>query len=215
MSDLTDLRRSAESAATAQRRRGQAILGAIGGVAVVLVLVLVFVIVKVTGDDKPSTQAAAAAPAPSAAAAQPTAAPPSEAPSAPAASEPAAPKSVNTPAALKDKPVVKAGTGTVSALKVTYLVKGKGPKVTSGEAVTTNYVLVAYKTGQVLDNSWDRGQVFTYQSGAGDIIQGWDKGLNGVPVGSRVQLDVPADLAYGPQQGDLRFVVDVLAATKG
>jgi peptidylprolyl isomerase len=213
MSDQTDLRPSAESAASAQRR-GQAIAGAIGGVAVVLVLVAVFVIVKATADDKPSGQAAAAAPVPSAAAAPATPPAPSEAPSQAAPSQPAAPVTVNTPAALKDKPVVKAGTGTVSALKVTYLVRGKGPKVTSGEAVTTNYVLVAYKTGQVLDNSWDRGQVFTYQSGAGDIIQGWDKGLNGVPVGSRVQLDVPADLAYGPQQGDLRFVVDVLAATK-
>jgi peptidylprolyl isomerase len=214
MSDQTDLRPTAESAATAQRRV-QAIAGAIGGVAVVLVLVAVFVIVKLTADDKPSAQAAAAAPVPSAAPAAPSEAPPTEAaPSQAAPSQPAAPKSVNTPPALKDKPVVKAGTGTVSALKVTYLVKGKGPKVTAGEAVTTNYVLVSYKTGEVLDNSWDRGQAFTYQAGAGDIIQGWDKGLNGVPVGSRVQLDVPADLAYGPQQGDLRFVVDVLAATK-
>jgi peptidylprolyl isomerase len=213
MTDQTDRPTTAESAVNAERRV-QAIAGAIGGVAVVLVLVAVFVIVKLTGDDTPSNQAAASAPLPSVAAspAAPTDAP-TDAPTAPP-SQPAPPKSVNTPPALRNKPVVKAGTGTVSALKVTYLVQGKGAKVKSGDAVTTNYVLIAYKTGEVLDNSWDRGQVFTYQAGAGDIIQGWDKGLNGVPVGSRVQLDVPADLAYGPQQGDLRFVVDVLAAGK-
>jgi peptidylprolyl isomerase len=207
MSDQTDLTTSAEAAADAHRR-GQAIAGAIGGLAVVLVLVAVFVIVKVSGDDTPSDQAAAAAPIPTAAAA------PTEAPTAPSqdAQPPAAPTSVQTPAALKQKPVVEAGKGTLSALKVTYLVRGKGAKVASGDAVTTNYVLVAYKTGEVIDNSWDKGQVFTYQAGAGNIIQGWDRGLNGVPVGSRVQIDVPADLAYGPQQGDLRFVVDVLAA---
>jgi peptidylprolyl isomerase len=214
MSEQTEPRTTAESAADA-KRRGQAIAGAIGGVAVVMALVAVFIIVRLS-DDTPSAQAAASAPIPAAAAspAAPSEAPaaPSEAPSAPQ-SPPAAPKTVNTPPALKKKPVVKAGTGTVSALKVTYLVRGKGAKVAGGDAVTTNYVLVAYQTGEVLDNSWDRGQMFTYRAG-GDIIQGFDKGMTGVPVGSRVQLDVPAALAYGPQQGDLRFVVDVLAIGK-
>jgi peptidylprolyl isomerase len=186
------------------QRRGQAIAGAIAGLVVVLVLVGVFVGVKLAGDDSADLAAAAPAPAPAAAA-------PSEAPSTPDA-PPSAPAPVRTPAGLKDKPAVAAGAGTLSALKVTYLVKGKGAKVHSGENVTTNYVLVSYKTGEVIDTSWDRGQTFTYTSGAGDIIKGWDQGLNGVPVGSRVQLDVPAALAYGAQQGDLRFVVDVLAA---
>jgi peptidylprolyl isomerase len=194
------------TAANAQRR-GQAIAGAIAGLVVVLVLVGVFVGVKLAGDDNADETAAAPAPVPSAA-------PTPAAPSASAEAPPTAPASVQTPAALKNKPTVKAGQGTLSALKVTYLVKGKGAKVQSGEAVTTNYVLVSYKTGEVIDTSWDRGQTFTYKSGAGDIIKGWDQGLNGVPVGSRVQLDVPADLAYGAQQGDLRFVVDVLAAVK-
>jgi peptidylprolyl isomerase len=199
---MSDELQTEPTAAPNGQRRGQAIAGAIAGLVVVLVLVGVFVGVKLADDD--STDQAAAAPAPAAAA-------PSEAPSAPDA-PPSAPASVQTPAALKDKPAVAAGAGTLSALKVTYLVKGKGAKVHSGENVTTNYVLVAYKTGEVIDTSWDRGQTFTYTSGAGDIIKGWDQGLNGVPVGSRVQLDVPAALAYGAQQGDLRFVVDVLAA---
>jgi peptidylprolyl isomerase len=50
------------------------------------------------------------------------------------------------------------------------------------------------------------------------VIQGWDQGLLGVKVGSRVQLDIPTDLAYGSNppssdtSGPLRFVVDVLSA---
>jgi peptidylprolyl isomerase len=51
------------------------------------------------------------------------------------------------------------------------------------------------------------------------VIPGWDQGLVGIKVGSRVQLDIPPDLAYGanPEGGNpagaLRFVVDVLAAS--
>lgn len=191
-----------------RRRRGQAVLGAIAGVVVVLALVAVLVGVRLSGGSPAATPAAAPAPAPSAAASAEPSAQPS------AAAEPQqTPQQVQTPAALRERPEVKGGTGKLSALKVTYLVKGKGPKITKGQTVTTNYVLVSYKTGQVIDTSWDRGQVFPYQAGAGNIIKGWDQGLMGVPVGSRVRLDVPAAMAYGADPGDLRFVVDVLAAS--
>ena len=66
----------------------------------------------------------------------------------------------------------------------------------------------------MIDSSWSRRQAtpFSLQIGTGQLIQGWDKGIPGQKVGSRIQLDVPAALAYGPEQGDLRFVVDILAA---
>jgi peptidylprolyl isomerase len=191
-------RASTALSAADRRRRTQAVAGAGAGVLVVLALIALLIGVRLSGGDTPT--APAAAPAPSAA------------PTTPPAEQPSTPASVRTPAALSKEPVVKGGTGTLSALKVSYLVKGKGPKVRAGQTVTANYVLVNYKTGKVLDSSWQRGQPFSYQAGAGNVIQGWDKGLIGVPVGSRVRLDVPAALAYGPQQGDLRFVVDVLAA---
>ena len=182
-----------------RRRRGQAVAGAGAGVVVVLALVALLIGVRLSGADTPTVPGAA--PAPSAAAT-----------TTPAEAEPSTPAAVRTPAALSKKPVVKGGTGTLSALKVSYLVKGAGPKVRAGQTVTANYVLVSYRSGKVLDSSWERGQPFSYEAGAGNVIQGWDQGLIGVPVGSRVRLDVPAALAYGPQQGDLRFVVDVLAA---
>jgi len=117
--------------------------------------------------------------------------------------------------ALATKPVVTAGTGDVTKLKVTTLVEGKGAAVTSGQTITVNYVGVTYKDGEQFDASWGK-QPYTTAIGVGSVIKGWDQGLVGVKVGSRVQLDIPADLAYGENgqvPGDLRFVVDVLEAT--
>jgi peptidylprolyl isomerase len=190
------------STPTEAKRRGQAVAGGLAGVAVVAVLIAVFVGIKVSDDDKPA--APAAAPAPS----QPAAAPPSA--DAPAPTQPA-PAPVDTPPALAKAPVVKGGAGTLAALKVTPLVKGTGPEVKAGETITVNYVLVEYKTGKAVESSFDGGQPYSTPIGVNRVIKGWDQGLPGQKVGSRVQLDVPAALAYGPGTPDLRFVVDLLA----
>ncbi|MET0415662.1 MAG: DUF6479 family protein, partial [Actinoplanes sp.] len=185
----------------AAKRRGQAIAGALAGVAVVAVLVAVFFGVRAadSGEDTPAAQAAPTQPAE-----QPTAAQPEPAP--------AQPGPVDTPPALAKEPEVKAGTGTLKELKVVALVPGTGPAVQKGQTITANYKLVSYKTGELIDSSWRAGQPFSTAIGTGSVIQGWDQGIPGQKVGSRIQLDVPADLAYGPKQGDLRFVVDILAA---
>jgi peptidylprolyl isomerase len=121
-------------------------------------------------------------------------------------------------AALGSKPKVEAGSGELTELKVTTLVQGDGPAVTSGQNISVNYVGVSYKTGKEFDSSWSRSQPFSFSIGAGRVIQGWDKGLLGVKVGSRVQLDIPSAMAYGDSaangapSGPLRFVVDVLTA---
>ncbi|MCY1144436.1 FKBP-type peptidyl-prolyl cis-trans isomerase [Actinoplanes sp. Pm04-4] len=190
------------------KRRSQAIGGAVAGLAVVAVLVTVFVTVR-GGDPEPAAQPAA----PPASAAAPTEqqAVPSE-PAAPSAEAAPQPAPVDTPPALSKEPVVKGGTGTVKDLKVTALVPGTGPAVKAGQTVTANYVLVSYKTGQIIDSSWQRGEPFSTPIGTGRVIEGWDKGIPGQKVGSRVQIDVPAAMAYGDEQGDLRFVVDILAA---
>jgi peptidylprolyl isomerase len=215
---------SAEIAANA-RRRGQAVVGALSGVAVVLVLVAVFVGVKVADKDKPATPAAAASAPAQPDAQQPDAQqpdpqqPPTEQPSAPAAQDPAqqAPAPANTPAALSKRPAVAAGgSKKLTALKVTSLVKGAGPKVTATQTITVNYVLASYPTGKVIEASWDQGQAVPLPLNR--VIPGFAQGLTGVPVGSRVQLDIPAKLAYGDKPtggqpaGDLRFIVDILAA---
>jgi peptidylprolyl isomerase len=112
--------------------------------------------------------------------------------------------------------VVAPPTGSLTKLKVTTLIPGKGAATKTGQSVTVNYVGVSYKNCQEFDSSWKNSQTFSLTLGQGQVIKGWDQGLLGVKVGSRVQLDIPADLGYGagdgPTNGPLRFVVDVLSA---
>ncbi|MCA2216386.1 FKBP-type peptidyl-prolyl cis-trans isomerase [Jidongwangia harbinensis] len=190
---------TAEQAANA-KRRGQAIAGALAGVGVIAVLIATFVLVQVSDDD-PAT---------------PSAAPPSAA--APSAAAPPENPAAALDPALQTAPTVKAGSGRVKKLQVTPLIKGTGPAVAAGQTIRANYVGVTYKDGKVFDSSWQSGQLLETQIGVGGLIPGFDQGLIGVPVGSRVQLDIPATMAYGEKAeggrpaGDLRFVVDVLAA---
>jgi peptidylprolyl isomerase len=211
-------RRTAAKAAAARaaqvKKRNQALAGAGAGLAVIAVLVAVFFIARSGGDGEDVGSPAlttTASPTPSAAAE----------PEPPAATQPPAAEFPPVPAgadpALKTKPVVKAGSGTLAKLTATPLIKGKGPAAAAGQTITVNYVGVTYADGKEFDASWKRSEPFSFQLGTGNVIPGWDQGLVGATVGSRVQLDIPADLAYGenPQggapAGPLRFVVDVLA----
>jgi peptidylprolyl isomerase len=126
---------------------------------------------------------------------------------------------VSTPPALATKPTVTKGTGTLTKLNVTTLVQGTGPAVQAGQTITVNYVGVTWATGQEFDSSWKNGSSTSFPIGTGNVIPGWDQGLVGVKVGSRVQLDIPSNLAYGDSPsggqpaGPLRFVVDILGAS--
>ncbi len=210
-------RRAAAKAAAARaaqvKKRNQALAGAGAGLAVIAVLVAVFFIARGGDGEDVGSPALTTTASPT-----PTTAAEPEAPAStqpPAADFPPVPDGADP--ALKTKPEVKAGSGTLAKLVVTPLVKGKGPAAKAGQQITVNYVGVTYATGEEFDASWTRSEPFTFQLGAGGVIPGWDQGLVGVTVGSRVQLDIPADLAYGenPQggapAGPLRFVVDVLA----
>jgi len=117
-------------------------------------------------------------------------------------------------------------TAPPNNLVVTTLIKGSGPPVTKGQEVVTQYVGVIWRTGSVFDSSWSRGAPFGFQIGASpaQIIPGWDTGLLGVPVGSRVMLVIPPKDGYGSSgessagitgTDTLVFVVDVLDAVNG
>jgi peptidylprolyl isomerase len=207
-------KKTSAAEAAAAKRKSQALIGAGAGVAVIAVLIGIFVAVRSADDEPvaaPAPASAATTPAPDAGAGDPGSAQPTP-------EAPARPGAVETPPALKTAPVVKAGTGALPKLKVTPLIVGTGPAVTKGQTITVNYSGVNYKTGKPFQSSWDSGQPFSTEIGVGRVIPGWDQGLVGVKVGSRVQLDIPTELAYGenPQggapAGDLRFVVDILAA---
>jgi peptidylprolyl isomerase len=128
-----------------------------------------------------------------------------------------------TPAAGK-APTVKIPTTTPpSSLVVKTLIKGSGPPVAKGQYVVTQYVGLNWRTRTVFDSSWSRGTplVFKIDATPAQIIPGWDTGLTGVPVGSRVMLVIPPKDGYGAQGASqvgikgtdtLVFVVDVLDA---
>ncbi len=111
-------------------------------------------------------------------------------------------------------------------LIVKTLIKGPGQPAADGQTVVTQYVGLNWRTGKAFDSSWSRQQPFGFQLGARprQIIAGWDKGLKGVPVGSRVMLIVPPADGYGKQGNPhagikgtdtLVFVVDVIGAVGG
>jgi peptidylprolyl isomerase len=123
----------------------------------------------------------------------------------PAGPAPAA-KPVETPKAstnLKDtksKPVVEVPKGEPpTKLQVRDIVTGKGPAARKGDQLTMQYVGVAYSSGAEFDASWDKGEPFQLELGAGGVIEGWDKGLVGIKQGGRRELIIPPDLGYGAQ----------------
>jgi peptidylprolyl isomerase len=119
------------------------------------------------------------------------------------------------------KPTLAKGEGDPpKALRVEVIKEGDGAKLKKGDAAEVNYLGQEYDETKPFDNSFDRGEPFSLTLGAGGVIQGWEKGLEGQRVGSRVELVIPPEQGYGAQgQGDIKanatlvFVVDVVKGT--
>ena len=101
------------------------------------------------------------------------------------------------------------------------LIEGAGPEVQAGETVTVKYVGVKWADGEVFDSSWTNDQTVDFPVGTGGVIAGFEEGLIGQTVGSRVLLVIPPDKGYGPEGNasagisgtdTLVFVVDILLA---
>jgi peptidylprolyl isomerase len=98
----------------------------------------------------------------------------------------------------KKKPEIAAPQGDPpTELVIKDIVKGKGPKAKAGDQLTMQYVGNSWSTGEQFDASWDRGQGFPFQLGAGMVIPGWDQGMAGMREGGRRLLIIPPDLGYG------------------
>ncbi len=104
-------------------------------------------------------------------------------------------------------------------LGIDDLVVGDGDEATKGTKVSVHYVGVAFSTGEEFDASWNRGQPFEFKLGQGQVIPGWDAGVEGMKVGGRRQLTIPSAMAYGARGAGgaikphepLVFVVDLLS----
>jgi peptidylprolyl isomerase len=106
-------------------------------------------------------------------------------------------------------------------LEVEDLTVGDGPEAAAGHQVEVHYVGVSWSTGRQFDASWDRGSTFGFGLGAGQVISGWDRGVQGMRVGGRRRLTIPPHLAYGDRGAGgviapdetLVFVVDLVAVS--
>jgi FKBP-type peptidyl-prolyl cis-trans isomerase len=131
---------------------------------------------------------------------------------------------VTEPATAGQAPTVKMPASSVkppSSLDTQTLIKGDGAKVAKGEYLVVQYTGYNWRTGQVFDSSWKRQSPYVFEAGAGQVIPGWDTGLIGQTVGSRVMLVIPPKDGYGSSGSSqagikgtdtLVFVIDILGA---
>ena len=97
-----------------------------------------------------------------------------------------------------DKPEIDFPGGEPPAdLEIKDIWEGDGEVAKAGHTVTVHYVGVAFSTGEEFDACWNRGTPLQFQLGVGQVIKGWDQGVQGMKVGGRRQLTIPAHLAYG------------------
>ena len=120
-----------------------------------------------------------------------------------------------------ERPQIEKPEGDVPfQLGVEDLVVGDGVEATKGKKVSVHYVGVAFSTGEEFDASWERGRPFEFKLGKGQVIPGWDAGVEGMKVGGRRKLTIPSAMAYGARGAGggvikphepLVFVVDLLS----
>ena len=102
-------------------------------------------------------------------------------------------------------------------LKFETLVKGKGVVASIGKRVTVHYK-GSLDTGEVFDASRTRGDPFSFELGAGQVIEGWEQGIQGMKIGEVRRLAIPPNLGYGekgagnviPPNASLVFEVELL-----
>ena len=97
-----------------------------------------------------------------------------------------------------EKPEVDPHLGDAPTdLEVTDLTQGDGAEAKAGDTVSVHYVGVAHSSGEEFDASYNRGAPLTFRLGVGQVIQGWDTGVQGMKVGGRRRIVIPPHLGYG------------------
>jgi FKBP-type peptidyl-prolyl cis-trans isomerase FkpA len=114
-------------------------------------------------------------------------------------------------------------TTTASGLTFEDLVVGDGAPAAAGQKVSVHYTGWLMQNdgaaGKKFDSSKDRGEAFDFPLGRGQVIKGWDEGVQGMKVGGKRKLTIPSALAYGsrgaagviPPNATLIFEVELLA----
>ena len=111
---------------------------------------------------------------------------------------------------------------TASGLIYEELSVGEGDTAEAGDFVSVHYTGWLQNPdgseGEKFDSSVDRDEPFDFPLGAGHVIRGWDEGVQGMKVGGKRRLIIPADLGYGargaggviPPNATLIFDVELL-----
>ena len=111
---------------------------------------------------------------------------------------------------------------TESGLQYIEQTVGEGDEAKAGQNVTVHYTGWLRNDdgtqGAKFDSSKDRNDPFQFNLGAGQVIRGWDEGVQGMKVGGARQLIIPAELGYGsrgaggviPPNATLIFDVELL-----
>jgi peptidylprolyl isomerase len=113
-----------------------------------------------------------------------------------------------------DIPKVDPPTG----LAATYIIEGDGPEVAADDSLLVQYKGVIWDTGKEFDSSYSRDALSSF--GMQQVVKGWQQGMEGKKVGSRLLIVIPPKLGYGdtpPSGSDIKkdstmvFTVDILA----
>ena len=113
-------------------------------------------------------------------------------------------------------------TMTSTGLQYEDLTVGDGEEAKAGSYVSVHYTGWLQNPdgseGEKFDSSVDRNEPFEFPLGAGHVIRGWDEGVQGMKVGGKRRLVIPAELGYGargaggviPPNATLIFDVELL-----
>mmetsp|Transcript_6686 Transcript_6686/g.18888 ORF Transcript_6686/g.18888 Transcript_6686/m.18888 type:complete len:110 (+) Transcript_6686:66-395(+) len=102
-------------------------------------------------------------------------------------------------------------------LQMEDILVGNGATASVGQKVSVHYT--GWLTnGTKFDSSLDRGRPFQFNLGGGEVIQGWDQGVQGMKIGGKRKLTIPPHLGYGasgaggviPPNATLVFEVELL-----
>lgn len=104
----------------------------------------------------------------------------------------------------------------ITELQIQDIIVGDGAEAVEGANISVHYS-GTLTDGTKFDSSYDRGTPFEFILGAGEVIEGWDKGFAGMKVGGKRKLTIPSNMAYGeravgdiPANSTLIFEVELL-----
>ena len=108
----------------------------------------------------------------------------------------------------------------VKDLQIEDIKVGDGAEAKAGDFVRVHYT-GTLTSGKQFDSSRDRNYPFEFQLGAGEVIEGWDKGVAGMKVGGQRKLTIPSKMGYGsrdmgaiPPNSTLLFDVELIEIVK-